>query len=333
MTKSHSMKKLLSLLIIVLFANSIHSQVDRKVIIEHFTNTLCSTCASKNPAFYQTLEDYPDVLHIAYHPSSPYPACKFNQHNSFENDNRAYFYDVFGATPRIAIQGSVIPPQNPLIDLEQIDAEQGGSSDYKISMGKSQISDNNYKITLEVERVSGDQFETVLLYAGLVEKEIEYDAPNGENLHHDVFRDRFFFDTINVNTIGQIKLIEYEYTTDEDWNESQIYAYALIHDNFFEEILQSDSSLESINAVGKKYDRTIKSVFYPNPGSGTIYYRSEFNDRFIQAEIFDLLGNKVKEFINVSSLDMNDLSDGLYSVRLTEKEGHVFLTKILKSSQ
>lgn len=77
----------------------------------------------------------------------------------------------------------------------------------------------------------------------------------------------------------------------------------------------------------------IGSVFYPNPSSGTLYYHSEFNDRFIKAEFYDMLGNKVKESRNASQLDISELSEGFYSIRLTEKNGQVFLTRIIKTNQ
>ena len=109
------MKKQLTLALSVLLFFPIFAQVEQKVIIEHFTNTRCGTCANKNPAFYETLANYPQVLHVAYHPSSPYANCAFNQQNKEDNDARTHFYNIYGGTPRAVVQSDVIPTQNPLL--------------------------------------------------------------------------------------------------------------------------------------------------------------------------------------------------------------------------
>lgn len=326
------MKKIFTLIIALWATFSLLAQVEKKVIIEHFTNSKCSICASRNPVFYQTLEDFPEVLHIAYHPSSPYSTCVFNQHNPTENDNRAYFYNVYGGTPRAVIQGNVIPGQNPMVKPEQIEAELGGTSDYDVNINKTKLSDTEYKITLEIERVSGNQFETILVYSGLAEEEVEYSAPNGENLHHDVFRRIVFFDTANVNTIGQKKVIEYEYSTDAAWIEEQIYAYAIIHDYTTNMVKQSGNSLSSPTGITDKKADEFSNIFYPNPSSGIVLIRDEYNNHFSSFELYNLLGKKVKEFSGTSKLDIRDLDEGYYFVRMTDVNKQVFTTRIIKTN-
>src|SRR5688572_14710898 len=101
----------LSILVVSTFA-----QTPRQVIVEHFTNTRCSICASKNPGFYSLLHgSYPQVLHIAYHPSAPYSNCYFSLQNPTENNSRTNYYGVYGSTPRAVIQGNVIPIKTPLV--------------------------------------------------------------------------------------------------------------------------------------------------------------------------------------------------------------------------
>src|SRR4051812_23780642 len=86
------------------------AQVPKKIVVEHFTNTNCSICASKNPGFYANLSSQPNIQHIAVHPSSPYPACMLSQHNVTENDARTNYYGVYGSTPRFIINGELIAP-------------------------------------------------------------------------------------------------------------------------------------------------------------------------------------------------------------------------------
>jgi len=96
----------LSLVALLSFTYS-EAQISQKVIAEHFTNTKCSVCASRNPGLIQNFVSNPDVLHISIHPSSPYATCIFNQHNKTENDDRTKYYGLYGSTPRLAINGNV----------------------------------------------------------------------------------------------------------------------------------------------------------------------------------------------------------------------------------
>jgi hypothetical protein len=67
------MKKLLLIvgLILMQFVYT-QGQVAKKIIVEHFTNTKCSICASRNPGFHTNLSANPTVQSISIHPSSPY---------------------------------------------------------------------------------------------------------------------------------------------------------------------------------------------------------------------------------------------------------------------
>ena len=103
------MKKLLiPFFTLVASIQIVSGQVPKKVVVEHFTNTKCSICASKNPGFYTNLNNQTGVIHVAFHPSSPYAACALSMHNPVENDGRTNYYSIYGSTPRLVIQGVVI---------------------------------------------------------------------------------------------------------------------------------------------------------------------------------------------------------------------------------
>lgn len=327
------MKKLLTLIIAILFALPIISQVEKKVIIEHFTNSRCGVCASRNPAFYATLAEYPEVLHIAYHPSSPYSTCFFSQHNPSENDLRTNNYGIFGGTPRLVIQGEVAPVQSPLINPGQIEENLGGVSDFSIAISKTELTVNSFKIRIDIKRESGNENEIVAVFAGLAEKEVHYNAPNGEDLHHDVFRKIIFNDTIHISTVGQTRTISYEYTTDPAWNENEMFAYAIIQNDETGEVLQAETSIEGPSTVGKNKINETSSIFYPNPTSGTVSIQNEYIDQFISLELYDLLGNKIKAYKNVNQMNISDLPEGIYFVKLTDKNNLQYSTRIIKSNR
>ncbi len=82
------MKKLLFTftLFVCFLIPEVQSQAKKYVLLEHFTNSRCSNCASRNPVFYTLIDDHPqDVHHIAYHPPIPYTSCIFYQANMTEN--------------------------------------------------------------------------------------------------------------------------------------------------------------------------------------------------------------------------------------------------------
>lgn len=96
------------LLLFIGLSSSLFAQVPRNIIVEHFTNTKCSVCASRNPGFQTNLNAHPDVRQISIHPSSPYSTCLLSQQNTVDNDARTNYYGVYGGTPRLVINGTVI---------------------------------------------------------------------------------------------------------------------------------------------------------------------------------------------------------------------------------
>lgn len=328
--KITKMKK--TLLYLLLFVLSIpgFAQVERKVIIEHFTNSRCGICSIRNPIFYQTIENYPQVLHIAYHPSAPYASCIFSQHNPAENDDRTYFYGIYGATPRVVIQGEVIPPQTPLITSAQIEDKLGGQSDYELSVTNTAVSRSSFNVKLTITRVSGNPgLETIRVFAGLAEETIDYNAPNGETKHHDVFRRRVFYDTVNMHNVGDTRIIEREYSMHQDWNADEIYSYAIIHDMITQEVKQSASSTESPSLINNNTTEEISSIFYPNPASSTITIQPEYQDRFTNVELYSFIGNRVGDFGNTTQLNVSELPDGMYFIVATDKQNRRFTSRLI----
>jgi hypothetical protein len=90
--KITAMKKELTFaLALFLTATTAFGQAKRYALVEHFTNTLCSTCASTNPSFFTTnqVETNPDLHHISYHWQVPYVNCVYYQANPLPQSERA----------------------------------------------------------------------------------------------------------------------------------------------------------------------------------------------------------------------------------------------------
>src|SRR5690606_4388636 len=115
------------ILVSLLFIGNLHGEkVPKQMLVEHFTNTLCSVCASRNPGFKANLNNESNYTLLSIHPSSPYPSCLFNNHDKRGNDGRTKFYGIYGGTPLIALNGPVISsradyPKPPILDENKND--------------------------------------------------------------------------------------------------------------------------------------------------------------------------------------------------------------------
>ncbi len=234
------MKKLFSIVIILFAGLQVWSQQTQTVIVEHFTNTRCSICAARNPAFYDLLDDYPEVLHIAYHPSSPYSTCIFSQHNPVENDARTNYYGIYGGTPRVVVQGEIIQPQNPLLMASQIEEKLGQSANYSVSVEQIQSNDQEAEVAIVIRKTGSSETE-LSLYAVIAEKEIDYNSPNGETVHHDVFRKVLIDVPVSLLNIGDSLILNESYSIDNEWIANQMYVAVMLQDVSSKSILQSAS--------------------------------------------------------------------------------------------
>ena len=81
------------------------------------------------------------------------------------------------------------------------------------------------------------------------------------------------------------------------------------------------------------FEENVNSTFsvYPNPSSGNITIETSINESY-QIDIYNLLGEMVSSFKvagEINTIDVSDLSNGIYSVRLHSSEEHFETVKIL----
>lgn len=324
------MKSIFTILFATIFVSSIFSQVEKTVIVEHFTNTKCSICAYKNPVFYDVLDNYPNVIHIAYHPSSPYSACIFSQHNPAENDARTNYYGIYGPTPLVVLQGEVLGIQTPMINPEQIENVLGQESDFSISIQHILTSANTIEVTILIERVSGNGSEDISFYAVLVEKEIAYDAPNGESLHHDVFRKVIDEQSISLPNTGSSKTIVKNMVINSEWAQEELVAIGILQNPQTKEVIQSAEST-SATSLFENNTHEVKALLYPNPVTSSLFIQPNERERFVSADVYSLIGNKMLQFNDVNKMDMTGLPSGYYFVVLTDRKGNITTSKITKT--
>jgi hypothetical protein len=311
------MQKLL-LAFSLLLSQCIFSQSPRTVLIEHFTNTRCSICASRNPGFYSVMSIYPQVLHIAYHPSAPYSQCFFSLQNTSENDSRTNYYNTYGSTPDFFLNGKLLPAANPAINNTTLDTALNQLSPIEISAIEEWINNDSIKVRVVVRTTGSNTLSTVRMFAGVAENPIYYNANNGETVHYDVFRKALTDAVGNQFTLPALNdssIFEFAYAVTNDWNANNIYTLVLVQRADTKEVLNAVKSvrlaLTSLSEVNEN-----EFLLSPNPTVNQLlitgYPFKEFN-----YSILDLTGRKVIEAkSNDSKIDISSLAKGVYFFRL-----------------
>lgn len=329
------MKQKLLLLINLLFFVALSAQeVPKNIFVEHFTNTRCSVCASKNPTFYNTIANYEKVIHLAYHPSSPYSSCVFSQHNISGNDDRTNELGIYGSTPRVAINGIAKATSSNLINNSDLDAQNNLTTPFDIQINQYQVGNDSMYAEIIISTISASNISNASLYVALAEETINYNAPNGENVHHDVFR-RFLSPNsgvlINLPSNGSDTTILLGSIIDQEWKGGELITTAFIKAGNGT-VLQAQQSNKLDFTTGISIAKIINKVLYPNPARDFLYINNE-TQLIDKIEVYNILGSKVKELIlndvKNAKLSVADLNEGNYIVRVYDKNNDIHTTKIV----
>jgi hypothetical protein len=325
----YTMKRILILLLAALatpyFSGA--QQVPRQIIVEHFTNTYCSVCANRNPGFYANLGNFQQVLHIAYHPSAPYPACPLNQHNKPENDDRTNFYGVYGATPRLVIQGEALPANANYNDASIFSSRLGETSSFKMTT-RLQEGNASLAVTVTIVKTDTSSLTSLDLYTVLVEDTLYFTGNNGEPLQHDVFRQSFFGSqpaAITVPTaVGDSVVHTQTINIRPVWNLAQCYAIAVAHtpDKKIEQASRSPKLNSASTGMSQLQG---KDAFcpYPVPAREEIWLMGSFTEP-LKAEVWDIQGRMLLQQTVEDQHDFIDLSGiqaGTYFLKIRNSKG------------
>ena len=320
------MKKI-SLLICVLSTLHLYAQVPKKIIVEHFTNTKCGVCANKNPGFYTNLNKQPGVLHLAIHPSSPYSACVLSQHNVAENDGRTNYYDVYGSTPRLVIQGVVIA-SNASYDVPSLFTPYlGKTSPASIRIEQTKFGKDSIRSKIIIKTEATHTLGGLSLFVALAEDTLKYTGSNGEPVHYDVFRKSLTGITgVNITlpaTPGDSVTYVKSSASNAAWNFSRIYTLVILQEKTSKAVIQC----QSVPANSKNITTGINDVVHSEPvinvfstSEGILVKQDHFSEHLL-ISVYDLSGRiilteeleKDQELINLPSA-------GIYTYTLTSKE-------------
>lgn len=266
------MKHVLILLTTVWFAFQMQAQAPRIPLVEHFTNTVCSNCSRGNPILFTALDDLGDeVVHISYHSRTPYTSCVFYQHNRVQADARRDQYNV-GFTPQAILNGTFNGGGNAMMTPAEARAAAQGGSPISLDVQQRWIAGDTLEVGVKVDfdqTLAAGDYD---IFVTIVEKTVNYNAPNGEQIHRNVFRAMLPNDAgeaLPVLPAGQSTgFFTYKISDNTDWVREEMQAVAFVQNRATGEVINAGKA--DLTQTGLHPGLDIGLRISPNPASSFV---------------------------------------------------------------
>jgi hypothetical protein len=312
------------LLTILLTGQSLTAQYKRYPTLEHFTNTWCSSCASRNPALFTYLTPFAGQYHhMTIHPNIPYQGCLLYQANTTENNARKTYYGV-SSTPRVYMNGTFAGSGNNLVGPTAFTAALQETSPIGIQV--TETTGNSRTATIKVHSAGQPAQGSYVLHVAVVEKTLNYASPNGEQVHHNVFR-RFLTPVDGLAFTpaanGAFREYTYDYTIASNWNAPEMYVLAFVQEVATKRIENSGTRFDNFTLSANDLNPALALRISPNPAQDFLNISTEVPMQ--ELEVFNMAGRRVfqaqVEKENRYQIALNDWKSGMYLVRVTTASG------------
>lgn len=313
---------LLTGLLMTTFDTQGQSLPKKYLTLELFTNTPCPICGSQNPGLFNRLADFEGDYHlISFYPGRPYNSCVFYQANTSENTTRFQHYmgEIFG-TPTVALNGIDFKNSNGVNNAVLTDLT--GDSTW-LYIDVDETSGTTRTVDIRLEDHAGGSISTGRLFAAIVEREVLYNAPNGETVHHNVFREFLTAATgEDVDLTSGSAERSYSYEVDGAWQADEIYVIAWLSDPVSEEIFNSGTRFdEDFTSSTDRAANTLPLTIFPNPASSFIQIHVPENVAGSELHILGVDGKLAQKIIiedqATLSVSISDLQHGQYIAVIT----------------
>ncbi len=260
---------------IFLFLSEVaNAQSKRYILLEHFTNTECTECKTKNEQFYNSIlaNNLADAIHIAYY--APYPSSSsfFHSQNASEYTAASNYYGI-SSTPQMVMNGKLLPEGENLIEQSAIDEFTATEPESPVIFDTFNLTDDgngNYQLGIIIATEVAQPLGNYIIRTAVVESEVEYNAPNGETVHQNVVRkmlNNFSGQEFFAPTVGNSFLYSYTFTANADWNKDNLYIVSWIQNVENQEIINAASSKDFMSPLKSKITEFIPvSCFEGNDG-------------------------------------------------------------------
>jgi hypothetical protein len=271
----------------------------RYATLELFTNTPCPVCGSQNPGLFNRLTNYDGEYHlISFYPGKPYSSCVFYQTNITENTTRFQHYsgEIFGS-PTVALNGIDFKSSSGVTNTV-LNNLTGGTSWLHVDV--EETTGVTRTVSIQLDDVVGGSLTTGRLFAVIVEKEVFYNAPNGETVHHNVFR-KFLTaaqgEDVDMSAGSATRM--YSYALDGSWNTDEIYVIAWLSDPVTEEIYNSGSRFDpDFTSSIEPAIAQLPLKLYPNPSSTEVFVVMPTDVTSAEFQVYDQQGRLLQSIQN-----------------------------------
>jgi len=261
------------------------------------------------------------LIQITFHPSSPYSSCKLNQYNKSGNDGRTNFYGIYGSTPRIAINGTALSTSTNYNSGTIFDPYRSLTSAFEMSSTFTKMGDS-FVAEVTIKKVAANSLSTGSLYVFAAEDSLSYNGPNGEKLHHNVYRSSFNEGSINLpGSAGDSTIFKYTISADAKLKIDKMHSIAILQNG--KSLIQASRSgaSKTVQTNSTSVITTKEVQVYPNPSKGIIHFNQSFEGKNIA--LFSAQGLKVKstKVLN-GDVNVSELSSGIYSFSILDQNTH-----------
>jgi len=263
---------LFTLIVSISLVSTGKAQVPNKIIVEQFTNTNCSTCASRNPGFNSNMSSRPEILRLSVYPSSPYPNCLLHQQNAEANDARTNYYGIYGGTPRLVINGNVLPTSANYGSAAIFDPYQSQTSPASIWITQQKFSSDSIRVVVTLKTEETHSLAGLSMFVALAEDTVFYTGGNNEPQHYNVFRKSLTsatgFPITLPASVGDS--VTYSFLSDANavWNFSRIYAVVILQETATKTLVQAEAlaptAVDYVTGISDSNGAIDVRVF-PNP--------------------------------------------------------------------
>ena len=304
------------------------------LLIEHFTNTHCPICASRNPGIYSTMNkfDPADLHHFSIHPSVPYNSCPFYQFNKDANQFREWYYSV-RSTPTLFINGSG-SSTNPATFENNILTRLGQTSPLSIAIEGG--SNRNLEVVISIKTHGQIPQGDLRLFVALVERYKMFKAGNNESDHYNIYRrpiSDLEGDPFSPAPVGSVVTKNYTYTIPQGVAADQAYVLAYVQNMDTREVLNSGASYDQVFTTVKEDEDDVVFRIFPNPVEDEIWVTT-MEKKILNLRLYDLYGRLIKTFpvsqgSEQTSIPIGELIPGVYALELENTDGR-YIKRIVK---
>lgn len=310
------------------------AQVPLHSVVEHFTNTKCSICASRNPGFHSNLSAHPQFTHLSIHPSAPYSTCVLSIQNKVDNDDRTNFYGIYGSTPRLVINGGVIPASANYGVASLFSPYTGLTTPISLRIEQTNYGSDSIKAKVVIKKVASTSADA-RLFIGLVEDTIFVNGGNGETKHYNVLRKSLTGAapqsvSLAMMPIGDSVTMEMTGTTAAFWDMNRMFAIAILHEDATNKIVQSAVSMPLKTTGIAHQKKVLQFSVAPNPAVNHLKVTVE-GEEMVNYKMINMWGASVMEgnMKGSSSINVADLPNACYLLQLSTNEGKLMQQKVL----